>query len=132
MFDLKNGPKNSTIASLCLCLNHRQSLNFFQILNTKSSKIFSQRSKKIQPLNSLAKFFILFYQSTFSYFLGGNCRYYPTCSHYASECFSKHGFFSALGLTTTRLLSCHPFSRRSVFDPVPLPAPLSDQRKEIE
>jgi putative membrane protein insertion efficiency factor len=87
-------------------------------------------------LNKLAKAFILFYQSTFSYFLGGNCRFYPTCSHYASEAFSKHNFMKAFGLTVSRLLSCHPFTKRSVFDPVPLPAhvkasPLAQEKKEI-
>lgn len=63
---------------------------------------------------------ILFYQATFSYFLGGNCRYYPSCSHYAHEAFQKHNMFYAFWLTLKRLGSCHPFSKKAFFDPVPL------------
>ncbi|MBY0451880.1 MAG: membrane protein insertion efficiency factor YidD [Bdellovibrionaceae bacterium] len=57
---------------------------------------------------------------SFAYFLGGNCRYYPSCSHYAAECFEKHSFFTASKLTILRLASCHPFSRKSSYDPVPM------------
>jgi len=124
VFELKNGQTNLINAPLCLCSNHKQSLNFFQTLNIKSSK----SSTAGLPLNKLAKALILFYQATFSYFLGGNCRFYPSCSHYASEAFSKHSFFKAFILTVRRLLSCHPFTKRSVFDPVPLPA---QEKREI-
>ncbi|MGZ3690329.1 MAG: membrane protein insertion efficiency factor YidD [Pseudobdellovibrio sp.] len=68
----------------------------------------------------MAKAFVVFYQATFSYFLGGNCRYYPSCSHYAVESYSKHNFFYATYLTLKRLLSCHPFSKKAFYDPVPL------------
>jgi uncharacterized protein len=71
-------------------------------------------------INSLAKALILFYQASFSYFLGGNCRYYPSCSHYAQDAFAKHNTFYAFYLTLKRVLSCHPFSQKSFFDPVPL------------
>lgn len=116
MSELKNGLKNTVAVSSCLCLNHRQKINFFQISNTVNSKSFLQ----VLAPNNLAKYLVVLYQATISYFLGGNCRYYPSCSHYAVESFEKHNFFYAFYLTFSRLLSCHPFSRKSFYDPVPL------------
>lgn len=116
MSELKNGLKNTVAVSLCLCSNHKQKINFFQILNTVNLKSFLQTL----TLNSLAKYLVVLYQATISYFLGGNCRYYPSCSHYAVESFEKHNFFKAIYLVISRLLSCHPFSRKPFYDPVPL------------
>ena len=47
------------------------------------------------------------------------CRYYPSCSHYAMECYQKFNFFKASLLTTWRLLRCNPFHKCG-YDPVPL------------
>jgi putative membrane protein insertion efficiency factor/ribonuclease P protein component len=80
---------------------------------------FLQLYKKFD-INILVKSMIVFYQKTLSYFLGGNCRYYPTCSHYAVEAFEKHRFTAALKLVSCRILSCHPFSKKNYYDPVPM------------
>ena len=48
------------------------------------------------------------------------CRYYPSCSNYAVEAFSVHGFWRAFGLTARRLLRCRPFGPHGI-DLVPLP-----------
>jgi putative membrane protein insertion efficiency factor len=48
------------------------------------------------------------------------CRFYPSCSNYAVEAFTVHGFWHGLGLTTRRLLRCRPFGSHGV-DLVPLP-----------
>src|ERR1700728_3571077 len=48
------------------------------------------------------------------------CRYYPSCSNYAVEAFSVHGFWRAFGLTGRRLLRCRPFGPHGI-DLVPLP-----------
>ena len=48
------------------------------------------------------------------------CRFYPSCSNYAVEAFSVHGFWRALGLTARRLLRCRPFGPHGV-DLVPIP-----------
>jgi putative membrane protein insertion efficiency factor len=48
------------------------------------------------------------------------CRYYPSCSNYAMEAFSVHGFWRAFGLTARRLLRCRPFGPHGI-DLVPLP-----------
>ncbi|EQC46646.1 membrane protein insertion efficiency factor YidD [Bacteriovorax sp. Seq25_V] len=61
---------------------------------------------------------IKFYQYFLSPFLGRNCRFHPTCSSYAKECFEKHDAGHALLLTTKRICRCHPFSAGG-YDPVP-------------
>ena len=48
------------------------------------------------------------------------CRFYPSCSNYAVEAFSAHGFWRGLSLTVRRLLRCRPFGPHGV-DLVPLP-----------
>ena len=48
------------------------------------------------------------------------CRFYPSCSQYAVEAFSDHGFWRGLALTARRLLRCRPFGPHGV-DLVPLP-----------
>ena len=49
------------------------------------------------------------------------CRFYPSCSNYAAEAFTVHGFWRGLALTARRLLRCRPFGPHGV-DLVPLPA----------
>ncbi len=49
------------------------------------------------------------------------CRFYPSCSNYAVESFTVHGFWRGLSLTARRLLRCRPFGPHGV-DLVPLPS----------
>ena len=48
------------------------------------------------------------------------CRFHPSCSNYAAEAFTVHGFWRGLALTARRLLRCRPFGPHGV-DLVPLP-----------
>jgi uncharacterized protein len=52
---------------------------------------------------------IRLYQATLSPYLGRQCRFYPTCSHYAREALELHGFLRGTWLTLRRLGRCHPF-----------------------
>lgn len=66
-------------------------------------------------------FFILLirlYQICLSPFLGGNCRFEPTCSHYAIASINKHGAFKGAWLALKRILRCHPWGGEG-YDPVP-------------
>jgi hypothetical protein len=47
------------------------------------------------------------------------CRFYPSCSNYAIEAFSVHGFWRGLTLSARRLLRCRPFGPHGV-DLVPV------------
>ena len=68
------------------------------------------------------------YQKTISPWLPCRCRFEPTCSHYAVEALSKHGFFRGSALTVWRLLRCQPFSRGG-YDPVPPPSRQVKEKK---
>jgi putative membrane protein insertion efficiency factor len=57
------------------------------------------------------------YQATLSRFLGGQCRFVPTCSEYFIESVQKHGALRGAACGLWRLLRCHPFSKGG-YDPV--------------
>lgn len=61
---------------------------------------------------------IRLYQITLSWLLGGQCRFYPTCSNYGLEAYQRHGVFRGTWLTVRRILRCHPFGGEG-YDPVP-------------
>ncbi len=58
------------------------------------------------------------YQATLSPFLGGQCRYHPTCSHYSIQALKEYGAIRGTVLTVRRIARCHPFARGG-YDPVP-------------
>ncbi|KPK99410.1 MAG: membrane protein insertion efficiency factor YidD [candidate division Zixibacteria bacterium SM23_73_3] len=47
-----------------------------------------------------------------------SCRFYPSCSQYATEAFKKFGPIKGGWLSVKRLSRCHPFNAGG-FDPVP-------------
>lgn len=57
----------------------------------------------------ILKGLIRLYQWTLSPFLGGQCRFHPTCSNYAMEVFETESMGRAGILIAKRLLKCHPF-----------------------
>ena len=58
-------------------------------------------------------FFCIFCVKAYSYLLspiiGKNCRFFPTCSEYAIECFRNFGFIKGGWLSIKRIFKCHPF-----------------------
>lgn len=58
------------------------------------------------------------YQYLVSPWVGGGCRYWPTCSEYAREAIELHGAAKGGWMMVTRLARCHPYGRGGV-DPVP-------------
>ena len=57
------------------------------------------------------------------------CRYYPSCSNYAKECYQKFNFVKSSFLTAKRLLKCNPLFKGG-YDPVPLTKEEKKQLKE--
>lgn len=58
------------------------------------------------------------YQIFLSPFLGGACKFYPSCSHYAVEAIQCHGAGRGFVLAMKRLGRCRPFTKGG-YDPVP-------------
>lgn len=61
---------------------------------------------------------IRLYQLTLSPFFGRQCRFHPSCSHYAAEAIQTHGAFKGTWLAGWRLLRCGPWTPGG-YDPVP-------------
>ncbi|MCL1921565.1 MAG: membrane protein insertion efficiency factor YidD [Kiritimatiellaeota bacterium] len=58
------------------------------------------------------------YQATLRPWLGGHCRFEPSCSRYGIEAIEKHGAFRGGWLALRRVLRCHPWGGCG-YDPVP-------------
>ena len=49
------------------------------------------------------------YQITLSPWFGTQCRFTPTCSHYAIQALQKYGAAKGSWLAFRRLMRCHPW-----------------------
>lgn len=58
------------------------------------------------------------YQLLLGPFMGGACRFEPSCSAYAMDAIAAHGAMRGSWLALRRLGRCHPFAAPG-FDPVP-------------
>ncbi len=56
------------------------------------------------------------YQWTLSPFIGGQCRFEPSCSHYFIGAVNKHGPWRGAWKGICRICRCHPF-RPGGYDP---------------
>lgn len=72
----------------------------------------------MSPLAQLFRGFVRAYQLVLSPLLGRQCRFLPTCSHYAMEALERHGAMKGGWLAFRRILRCHPFAAAG-YDPVP-------------
>lgn len=75
------------------------------------------KNKFISKLSWLCSFLIYFYRCFLSPYLGGACRFYPSCSEYAQQAFKRCSLSKALQLTLKRVFSCQPFGG-SGYDPL--------------
>jgi putative membrane protein insertion efficiency factor len=58
---------------------------------------------------SLLILLVRLYQCTLSPFLGQQCRFHPTCSHYFIAAVQKHGPLRGTMLGVWRICRCQPF-----------------------
>lgn len=73
--------------------------------------------KQISPVNKTFIGLIRLYRRTLSPVIGNNCRFYPSCSHYAEEAFELLPAWRALPKSAWRILRCNPYGG-SGYDPV--------------
>jgi len=68
-------------------------------------------------MKSLLLLLLRFYKAAVSPLLPPACRFYPTCSEYASEAIGRYGALRGGWMSVRRLSRCHPFHRGG-YDPV--------------
>jgi hypothetical protein len=78
----------------------------------------TQQTARLQLPARMGVGLIRLYQLTLSPWLGNQCRFYPTCSHYGIQAISTHGLFKGLWLTIKRIAKCQPLHPGGV-DEVP-------------
>lgn len=61
---------------------------------------------------------IRLYRVTLGGWLGGQCRFYPSCSHYAEQAVREHGALRGTLMSAWRVARCGPLSKGGA-DPVP-------------
>ena len=61
-------------------------------------------------------FLVLLYRATLGRFMGGHCRYHPSCSQYAIDAINKYGPFRGSWRAMKRVARCHPWGGRG-YDP---------------
>ena len=55
--------------------------------------------------------FIRLYRLLLSPLMGGQCRFSPSCSHYAEAAIRQRGAVRGIALAAWRILRCNPFGR---------------------
>jgi uncharacterized protein len=69
-------------------------------------------------MRALALLLIRLYRRAPLPLVHGSCRFTPSCSEYAHDAISRHGFLRGISLAARRIGRCHPLGP-SGFDPVP-------------
>ncbi len=73
---------------------------------------------KLDIFTWLAVVLVKLYKTLISPIFPPSCRFYPSCSEYAIQAFSKYGFLKGLWLSTKRIIRCNPFNPGGI-DEVP-------------
>jgi uncharacterized protein len=66
------------------------------------------------PIQALEVGLIRLYRATLSGWLGGQCRFYPSCSQYAEDAIREHGVVKGSIRAAWRILRCNPFGSGGV------------------
>jgi putative membrane protein insertion efficiency factor len=66
------------------------------------------------PIRALEVGLIRLYRGTLSGWLGGQCRFYPSCSQYAEDAIRERGAVKGPLLAVWRVLRCNPFGSGGV------------------
>jgi hypothetical protein len=82
------------------------------------AKEAGQVGARISPIAASLIACVRLYQATLSAFIGGHCRFQPTCSQYAIDALRAHGAWHGVRLAARRIARCHPWGGCG-YDPVP-------------
>ncbi len=52
---------------------------------------------------------VYLYRGTLAHFMGGHCRFQPSCSQYMIDAVKKHGPIKGAWRGIKRIARCHPF-----------------------
>ncbi|MEZ4392762.1 MAG: membrane protein insertion efficiency factor YidD [Polyangiales bacterium] len=74
-------------------------------------------------IRSLLLWLLRAYRAVLSPWMGGQCRFEPSCSRYATACVERFGAARGSWLTLRRLARCHPFCAGGYDPPPALPTP---------
>ena len=78
----------------------------------------SQTAQRVSPVARLLMVLVRAYQKILSAFMGGKCRFHPSCSVYGYEALERHGAVKGSWMAIKRIGRCQPF-REGGLDPVP-------------
>lgn len=67
-------------------------------------------------MTRLIIFLVHVYRVTLAPFMGGHCRFHPSCSQYMIDAVNKHGPWRGTWRGIKRICRCHPFGG-SGYDP---------------
>ena len=87
-------------------------------LRTITNKLKTQFLKLTGWPSRIGAVLIDAYRATFGVILGGQCRFYPSCSDYGYEAVAKYGAIRGSWLALKRVSRCHPLNPGG-YDPVP-------------
>lgn len=73
-------------------------------------------------MRSLLLWLLRAYRAVLSPWMGGQCRFEPSCSRYATTCVERFGAARGSWLTVRRLARCHPFCAGGYDPPPALPS----------
>jgi uncharacterized protein len=59
---------------------------------------------------------VIVYRGTLGRFLGGQCRFTPSCSQYAIDAINKYGAIRGMWRAFRRVIRCHPWGGHG-YDP---------------
>jgi putative membrane protein insertion efficiency factor len=91
------------------------------------SENFAVASPPVGPGARVGVTLVRAYQLLLGPFLGGACRFDPSCSEYAIQALVEHGFCRGATLAARRIARCHPFGHAG-SDPVPPRSSMSERR----
>ena len=69
-----------------------------------------------RPVRWVLIHLVLAYRVTLGPFMGGHCRYVPSCSQYAIDAVNKYGAVRGAWKAFKRICRCHPWGGKG-YDP---------------